>query len=416
VASWHEFTGRIRLYDFGENRAGGTRFSFPALAGIGSDGRIVFGNDAVSIEWQRRFQSAKAGLIFSDQSAGTNDRWARLGLSNADAFRAPDGPSVVDLLYSACIGRALALALPSVVPQSRTAFLSFSVGAPLDGTGTTRSRFAQAFAAGILLAETVEPAMDVRELIDVFAQAWSGGRALALASEAERRVHVRAESQLLVKSLAPIMTLGRSFLIADIGATTTELAVLRRGTDRALHRWATISLPLGVDAADRLHMHERGDDVDLLQLRIERVHGQSANAEAIERLALDLSASARRVAHLAVKQNKDPKGFRTIHVCVAGGGSRIKRLKEALLSGEKLHPFVRGRVSHEPRLPGSIEVVGASSRSPAPDEVPELICVAGAASSPDEDEPYSDEQFDPVDPDYSDPLHDLSRQMRAKWT
>ena len=78
------------------------------------------------------------------------------------------------------------------------------------------------------------------------------------------------------------------------------------------------------------------------------------------------------------------------------------------------HPWVCERLAHPPQIP-KVTVVGASTLGPDAREFPELVCVLGAARSPDEDIAYSLRQPDEVIPFYEDPLAELGRAARAKW-
>jgi hypothetical protein len=409
VASQAEFTEGFGLFDFGPNRAGGSRFSLPALAGY-VDGHIVFGNDAAELTWAQRFASFKAGLIYPTQSRGATERWAKLGLPYAEALQGDVGPRVPELLYAASIGRALTLALPELVGDIKARFLSFSVGAPLDDTDVTYARFARAFSAGVLLGGLIEDRMEPGVLVERFAAAWRDARGPAGASDADRRVLVRHEAQLLVRSLEDLIIEGRTFLVADIGASTTEVSILRRGGG-VLRVWESRSVPLGVDRADL--QSGAGKRVDLIRNRQARMDG-SGGTDGVPALVDALRREIRRALHLAVQRNPDERSWSEVRVVVAGGGSNIPKLRRALEAGRRPHHWVAQRIAHRPTIP-SVAVCGASSRSPTVDEAPELVCVLGAARSPDDDIQYSTVRPETIIPFYENPEAEIYRQRHARW-
>ena len=415
VATTHELSGHSTLFDFGENLAGGTRFSLPALAAVDDDGMIVFGNDAAGPDWRRRFALFKAGLLYPDQASSLNRRWQSLGLPRAHALEGARGPGVTELLYAATIGRSLTLALPDLVGTPGGRFLTFSVGAPLDGTELRRHRFARAFAAGVLMTGRIDRTMNPDHLIEVFADAWATGRELVPVTDATARIHVRHEAQLLLRSLQTVMTVGRTFAIVDVGATTTEIAVLRKGDDGKIRRWASESLCLGLDLADRMRLQEMGGSGDVLRLRIERMRNGMDEEPVVWELASELRKALWAVVHRAVNKNPDEKSWRELHIAMAGGGSNIKALRQVLSHGPAPHAWVKQRTRHPLTMPEMLTVVGATESAPNETELLELVCVGGAATSPYEDSPYSDAEIRRVVPVYDDAIGEVRRGRKSVW-
>jgi hypothetical protein len=290
-------------------------------------------------------------------------------------------------------------------------FLSFSVGAPL-GTQEMRQRFARAYAAGLLLGGSLQEEMDPSELVELFASAWTDSEDLALADEKSLRVHVRHEAQLVTYPLTQLLSAGKTFMIADIGATTTEVAIFRQGPHE-LQRWASQSLPIGVDQSDLARLEETNDDTDLLQLRIRRREGAAAG-DGLGALLPALEKQVRAVVTKAVNLNPDERSWTEMNVALAGGGSNLKAVRDVFSGGPAPHPFVRTRLLHS-LTPPEVEVVGASNLGPASSESPEIMCVLGAAYPPDEDQPYSSDELEMVIPIHEDPIAERRRALASQW-
>lgn len=413
IGCTNSFTGQVSFFDFGANLAGGTRFSFPALVGIEGT-TMVFGNDAVPTPWRNRFASFKAGLLFPERERQDTAQWARLDLvPHTDAFSGSDGPGIACFLFAAAVGRVLTEALPTLIGDLENRFLTFSVGAPLDGD-SRRPLFRRTFATGVLLAGRVPPRIEASHLVELFARAWDDSVSLASAPEGLRRVYVRHEAQLVTRPLEALMQPMRTFLVVDVGATTTEVAILRQGDDGIIHRWASESLPVGIDSADLDKLRASGQH-DLVALRVNRKTGKRVRQPWIEELADDVWREVRRVSQDAIALNPDRKSWSVLNVALAGGGSNLSEIRKAVLKGDRPHKFVESLVHHPLRLEKDVTVVGASTSHIDASEVPELLCLAGAVTSPDEDQPYSEATLDEVLPTYEDPIAELKRDRRGRW-
>lgn len=416
VASKSEFTEEYCLFDFGENKAGGSRFSFPALIGVDGD-RVLFGNDAVDVPWQRRFTSFKAGMLFLDQAKGMTERWQRIGLPYAESFASDKGPKVPEFLYSMSVAKALSLSLPELLNGLEDTYLTFVVGAPSDGWREDVSpRFHRAFSAGVLLAGCMAEAQNTETLVRCFAHAWKEAESLSQASEAEARIHVRHETQLSVSSLRKFFQNGRTFIIGDIGATTTEVAMIRVDFGR-LNRWVSRSLPVGVDQADLRALSESRSKKDLVARRVDRMQkrpGALKNQHTVQ-LAADLEKQVAGVLRQAISLNPDKPSWEEVHVSVFGGGANIQDLGDVFKNVDVFHDFVKRPIHHPLKLlPASVR--GASEKPPAREETPELVTVLGAATPVFEEIPYSAEKMQVVLPEVDEnPYWELEKQARSRW-
>ena len=373
VAAWNEYREDYHVFDFGENKAGGTRFSFPSL--VGFDGNnILFGNEAVGAPWRQRFTSFKAGMLYLEQAKGMTEKWCNLGLPFPDSFSNQCGPRVPEFLYSVSIAKALHLSLPRLIERFREAFLIFTVGAPGDGwREDVGPRFHRCFATGVLLAGCMGRIQDAEDLIQRFARAWTEGKHLVCLAEEQRKLHVRHEAHLAVSSLNRLFREGRTFLIADIGATTTEVSVLRYSS-RVLHRWVSRSLPIGVDQADLLTLNKANSRKDLVARRLARVSGKSRSTQDSEigELAARLREQVKIVLRQAVGLNPDRPSWEEIHVAIAGGGANIPPLVDVFLGLGNLHDHVQRVVRHPLQMP-QVNARGGSKKPPTDEELLELV-------------------------------------------
>jgi hypothetical protein len=377
-----ELNKQTTLYDFGRNPAGGTRFSFPALAGAA--GRLLeLGGDVVDLPPDRRFVSFKGALVHRQMEEDLCRRWKSLRLPYADELCQSRAPSVADFLYAVSIARALELALHPLVDRNSNspAYLGFAVGAPFVGDDPLRHRFARGLATALLLTGAVGARPNLERVIECFAHAWGRARQIAEAPPEQRRINVRSEAHCAILPLRRLFQIGRSFLIADIGASTADISVVKIGTHQRPYCYAAASSPVGVDMLDLLIKQGGSAGADVLSKRIDRVSGESVTAPAGSRrptTVAPLQSSLRSVLHQAIHKNRSEAAWRTVYVVVVGGGSKIPVLHEVVMSASAPGGFIEQRQSMALDLE-SPDVVGASSRSPSRAENFELVSVLGAS-------------------------------------
>lgn len=425
IGLYDEYADETRLYDFGENAAGGTRFSFPVIAAV-SGGRLILGNDAVTAMPEERFVSFKAALIHEEPEREIKRRWRELGLPYHQELGGAI-PNVADFLYSVSIARALELALVALIERGGSsptsqADIQFAVCAPVDAKPITQMRFHRALACAIILAGSVGNAPRINSMIHYFAFAWEAAGSVCSVPPENQRLYVKSEAYSAIRSLRKLLKDKNNFLIADIGATTTDLSVIRVGIDR-LACFAAYSIAVGVDTADSRYLSATGSAAnDVLSLRLER-HGQEdrtiqqreAYRAALEETAKELQDGLRRVMRAAVDKNPDRSSWERIHVVVAGGGSNIDELKRVFTAGQLPHGFVR----HRPVIPAVISetvVVGHSTQPPSRNEAFELLSVLGTSTPAYEDIEYrGPDEIAAVTPVFESPTGELDKIRYMRW-
>jgi hypothetical protein len=384
VALHDEFHSTTSLHAFGPNDGGGTRFSFPAVAGC--DGEVlVLGNDAIGLAPPHRFVSFKGAMLHRQFELDLCARWRRLRLPYFQELCTEWSPSVADFLYSVSIARALELALPELVPQagSRDAYLGFAIGAPFTGDDPIKRRFERGFAAALLLAGSIGNRPPIARLVEHYAYAWEAGRQFADAPPETRRINVRSEAHCAILPLRRLFQVGRNFLIADIGAATTDISVVRIGSEQRPFCYATASAPVGVDTLDLLATSKSRTGEDVLSQRIYRSMNTSRpvrpqrhsfadrEAEALEPLRRVIGS----VLHEAILKNDDKRGWRNLHMIIVGGGSQVPWLKAVVAQADSAHRYVQQRQALGVLLDPPHSAAGA----PRKDEEYELVSVLGCA-------------------------------------
>jgi hypothetical protein len=389
IALREVFEPITRLFDFGANRAGGTRFSFPAIVAV-RDGRLRFGNDAVGAPRETRFASFKGGFVHPARDREMAAQWSALGLPFTSALCGDALPSVTDFLYSVTLARALELALPTLAGGEAVvnrAHLSFGVGAPVGDDPGEAERYRRALGCAVGLYGSVGPNPLIERLVANWAHVWSSSIPLCNLDAGEMRLHVRHEVDSAIRPFERLMTFGSNFLIADIGATTTEVAVLKVGQE-TVSCFASRSIPIGVDDLDRNTTGDGARGLDVVSARVRRTDpagdsdAEAREAEGAARsVAGDLVDVLRSVLHLAVKADQSASSWRNVFVVVAGGGSHVAALRRIFATDVLPHPFIENRTAVDIRL-AAMAVCGASRLHPEPGELPELISVLGSAVPP----------------------------------
>jgi hypothetical protein len=407
------FEAGTRLYDFGANEAGGTRFSFPAVAAV-VDGRLRFGNEATAAPREARFASFKGGFVHRHRDGEIRDRWRSLRLPGWDSLCGEGLPSITDFLYAVTVARALELALPRLAGGAdalENAHLSFGVGAPVGDDPQEGERYRRALGCAVGLFGAVGARPPLQRLLRNFAHVWYRSLPLCSREAGERRLHVRHEVDSAIRPFERLLTFGSNFLIADIGATTTEVAVLRIGKE-TVSCYASRSVAIGIDDFDRAVAHAAKRDTDVVHER--RSRSQPRSWSALERqqreragkaVADELTTALRGVLHQAVQVNPSEIGWRGVQVVIAGGGSHLDALRAVFAKNALPHPFIQHRNTVDIRL-AAVEVRGASAKSPVPTEFPELVSVLGSSVPPWEGRAFrTPDQVEAVVPD----------SLRSRW-
>jgi hypothetical protein len=416
VAVRDEYSGRTGLFDFGPNKVGGTRFSFPTSIGVADD-RLIFGNEVTEIEPTSRLVSVKAALVHPEVADDLEWQCQSLGLLP----RTNTGHgSPAEMLYAILIAHALEKSLPNLVrsfghpPDAALAF-SFAVGAPVADDKQEQLKFRRALAAAVLLQGNVGGSPKVKDLLDAYSAAIPNAHSLAARCAAEQNVYVKPEAFAAVRGLYRLHQPDNNFLVVDIGATTTEFAVIRVG-DNCLACFAAASIPVGVDDADRSVLSIPGSD--LLKARLER-HACLGNdlpvevAGALSNIAKKLRNVLGEVLKAAIdEKNCDEKSWSEFYVVVVGGGSNIPVLADGFKREALPHEFVRRTHSFDAAVTDHF-VVGESNVAVASNELFELPAVLGMASPVYEDmEAIMPADVPVVEPIYEDPLGELQRQWK----
>lgn len=377
IAIHDEFQARTTLFDFGRNYAGGTRFSFPAIIGCAGES-LVFGNEVVSLAPDDRFVSFKGALIHPEAEQHLCSRWARMGLPYAAPLCRVARPSVADFLYTVSVARALELALPTLISNADApVYVTFTIGAPLNSDLRFKQRFNHCLGAAVRLVGSVGSEARTATLVEYFAGAWMASSTAP--DRQNQRLSVRSEAHSAILPLRRIFDLGRNFLVADVGATTTDIAVVRIGASQRPWCYSSQSAAIGVDTLDSSEIALDNVSGDILSLRIERTKRSSSEATTgVRRKAAEpLGDVLSSVLHSAMDKNPDPGSWSTLYVVAVGGGSRIPELQQLILGSQ-----ARGWVENRQR-PGLVLdqplVVGSSSLPPSPDEEYELVSVLGSA-------------------------------------
>jgi hypothetical protein len=413
VALRDEYAQKSRIFDFGANRAGGTRFSFPTAIAV-SDQRLLFGDEAVEAGSTCRFVSFKAAFVHPRVEEELNSRWDRLELPQLPA-------SPADFLYSISVARALELSLRSLTergpsPAPRPVSYSFAIGAPVADSADSHPRFHRGLAFAILLAGWVGKSPLIADMVCAYREGWNRASKLCALPPEEQRLHVKSEAYSAIRGLGKFQQFGKNFLVVDIGATTTEMSVIRIGQDR-LACYAARSIPVGVDDADR-PLATAG--ADLIEVRVAR-HGNAGNGlndeavNALERTAKAMKTALGSVLKDAIDKNQDEKSWSEFHVVLVGGGSMVEPLTRVFRADELPHPWVSARHNLNPVVDPP-EVVGASAKDVEPDEIFELPSVLGTCVPTYEDlDTVSPGHIEEVIPEYEDPLGELVRGQRPRW-
>lgn len=403
IATYDEVTDRIRLFDFGENHAGGTRFSFPAVIGVVS-GRIAFGNEAVEVPTAQRINSFKAGLIHVDHESRNRGRWRDWSEEASKQFAGGCGPGPEGFCYAIAVARALEIALPRLLLSSDEepppAFVTVAVGAPGRRGSSLHRRLEHAAFAGLELAGSLgsKPLLDPS--LKAFVTAWKRAQVKADEGEGEKRLRIVPEVYSTIRSLEAGFANNENLLVADIGSTTTEMAVLRVNQGR-VHLWHGESFSVGVDHRGEM----KAGQGDLVRRRRSRVAVGTEAGGAGERewpgfvqIRNLLRANAIRTLYHGWKMNPDAPSWRQLNVFVVGGGSNIPPLREAIQRRTPDWPRAIKEVLVRGPHPPEVEVLGASESKPSRQELPELVAVLGIVRPEWGDDEFSDDTVEPVIP------------------
>jgi len=391
VASFREDHERARLFDFGENLAGGTRFSFPSAAGV-KNNRLLLGNDAVELNPRDRFESLKRSIMFRSESEKFNELWTKLKLPFSKEFSGKEGPGAGEFLFTILIARSIELSLPELLSGDFNDLRDFDDVLPLFVMGhpigkkdeEQEHRFARVLATALVMMGNVGPSPDVEEAAKKFAGAWVKSAKMIEEDTTERLFKLRTEVEATVVALSEYLTNDGVFVLADLGATTVELSVIMRPTSGVLNVWVNKSLPLGVDILDYRFADEEGR-VDHIKRRIDRRSrsdggGQElADTPEFQGFVEVLAKNIKSVMYKAVSLHPYRPDWTNIRVCIAGGGSNIKPLrnvfKNDLISA---HPFIENAELMMLRTKET-KVVGENAEQIVQEERAELTCVCGLA-------------------------------------
>ncbi len=415
VAAYHELSGEFSLYDFGENVCGGSRFSLPAVAGV-CDGRLLLGNRATEVPASKRFASFKAGLIHPEVSASLARRWDRLDLAGKEAVCGLSGPGPADFFHTILIAQALDEALPTLLGLTgrewTPTYCTITLGAPSRRNRRHRvPRFQRCLDAAVRLMGTVEENARLEILLSRFAAAWAGARTEADAET--RRTFVRPEARAVLRSLQRLLLPGRNLLLGDIGATTTEVVVVRVGADAA-HAYSGESVPVGVDELDKALAGADDEHLDVIAARHRRLTDEGwMRTRTLQEAAGPLRTKIRRAIRQALQSawelNPDLPSWKQMYVAVAGGGSHIPAIARAFDLKTGGRHFVQDFRKVQIALP-KCRVVGTSAERPRPVERAELVSVFGSAAPEWDDIQFSDEDLQPVIPIAPD-----GPRFRPRW-
>jgi molecular chaperone DnaK (HSP70) len=191
---------------------------------------------------------------------------------------------------------------------------------------------------------------------------------------------VRSEAHSAILPLRRVFQPMRNFLVADIGATTTDIAVVRIGSEQQPYCYAARSAPVGVDTLDARDLAGLHHGPDILTLRVERMQARAARnrAKSVDSGATrPLRDVLSGVLHAAMEKNRDRKRWAALYVVVVGGGSRLPELREIVLNVQ-----AKGWIEQRQQPGLALErplVVGASTRPSTTDEEYELVSVLGSA-------------------------------------
>lgn len=379
VALYDEFHAGSTLFDFGENQTGGTRFSFPAAVGCRGE-RLVFGNDVVALPVANRFLSFKGALVHPEVERRLCERWAALRQPYAAHLRASARPTAADFLFTVSLARALEIALPALVGTSdQPGYATFTLGAPINENRNRAARFEQAIAAALWLVGSIGNQPRIEILVEQYAHARNRSAPILHTPANDRRIGSRSEAHSAILPLRRIFEPLRNFLVADIGATTTDIVVVRIGSEQRPYCYAAHSAPVGVDALDELELVQADGERDYLSLRVERLRRKArpSRRPLAGSVARQLRDEVNRTLAAAIHQNPDRKGWQTLYVVAVGGGSRLPELRDVVIGAQ-----ARGWVEDRQQPGLALEkprVIGASTRPPTPDEEYELVSVLGSA-------------------------------------
>jgi hypothetical protein len=378
VACHHELTRDFRIHDFGRNPAGGSRFSFPAVAGV-RDGVLLLGHDAVGLPASNRISSAKAGLVHPVVGRDLGQIWLGREWEGGPALAHDHGPGPADFLHAVLIARALEVALPPLIGlgKERTPYCTVNLGYPSSPSDLDREdRFERCLRVATMLVGCVGERPEVARLLGHYAAAWTATRN-PLAPE-YRRVEVRPEALAGIRSLSNVLQPGTNILCGDIGATTTDVGILRVGTD-AIYVYGDASIPVGVDDLDRAL---EGIDVDLVDARRRRMAKRGWNGDSVRVPAM--YSAVRSAIKLALKAarsaNPDPSSWARMYVVLAGGGSNISGMRAPFDLSDVEHFITKTFHRLDLQIPARVRVVGATSATPRPAEVAEIMPVFGVAA------------------------------------
>jgi hypothetical protein len=420
IAIYEDRADRRTLYDFGPNPAGGTRFSLPAVVAVDGD-RLLLGGAAMGGAPSSRFVSFKAALLHA--SIDDEIRAGFLGALPSGMLQWPcEFPSPADFLFSVSIAHALEQALGDLVRPDGDESCAFhtTVGAPIDGMEGAESRFRRGLACGVSLAGRLPADLRLEPLLGLYAQAWERSSDLCASPAEAQPLSVRSEALSVVLGVNDVLReFGDNFLIADIGASTTDVSVIRVGDD-CLACYAAISIPVGVDNIDRMMLRATGGQ-DLLEVRLTRQQlGWSGQweetvASAVDGTATQLREALSAVLKAAIRKNDDGVGWEMFNVVVVGGGSNIPGLRN-VFTRNLPHKQIRRCHVRAAHL-ASVQVAGASEAVPGNGEAFELLSVLGCSSPPWEGVEYlTPDRVDDVVPLFENPEEEERRRARnTRW-
>jgi hypothetical protein len=382
---------------------------------------LVFGNEAVSVQSERKHTSFKAGLIYPDHPSRKRAAWRELGEAAEGLFAGTDGPGPEAFCYTLSLARAMELALPAVLSSPDgdppEVFVSLAVGAPdRRGSGCHR-RIEHATFAALRMAGAVGARPTLESAVRLFIWAWRAADADVAMGPEEKRVDVVPEVVASLRALQDGFASGENLLVADIGATTTEMAVLRYHAS-CIHLWDGRSHGVGVD-------HRAGEQVearDLIGVRRERAarsaSGRSRTWAGFDGVCADLADAAKRTILSGIRLNPDRTSWADLSVFVVGGGSNIPPLRQAVATGWRPNGPRGDQLSWVQRAglrtvaSQNAEAVGATHAPPDTRELAEVVAVMGITRPPWTADEFSDKTLRPVRVTVEDPVQEFERGRR----
>jgi hypothetical protein len=384
--------------DFGTNRSGFSRFSFPSTIAL-ENSRVLFGVDAERYQGVSVYRSLKRTLI----GAGRYDRWAMLP-------EAPPRPEDLDahphFLVATYLGAVLRHVREMVAKEYEVDLeFRYNLDIPVSqlDEGPVQRGFQTALDAAVDFAETDDfPLDDYRSLwerwLDVLGRETTG-----LADLEHKRWELIPESSAIVKgaetALASILPDSRRYTaIVDIGAGTTDFGWFRWVTHEEGDRLYFFSAKTGLVGCDDV-------DEKLLDI-LEALTNDRPRLFPIVRAAKpelggdrcvdvgsgyrclhpgDLSRAVKTVAGgcfkeyrvsfgEAYRKDRNTDYWEDIRVILVGGGSQLEGFRARL----RHHPMRRYGRSVDLLFPGDAASVGPTAAT--------LGAIGSTAEPPSDDD------------------------------